>query len=214
MKTLIAIGLIIFFLALIVPLDHLLAKTLDNLPGPVIMPDSPVYFIKIWYEKIIIFFTFGDANKAERFSELAERRLYEAEKMAEQGKEQLTQKLLEEYEKFLEKALNKANELKEEAERKTKEKIKQKTQEKLNNTWEQISESTLRNQEVLLKIYGLVPEGAKSAIGEAIRITRIGYENVLESFSGVKKDELIKKAEEIKIRAQETVRGWKSIFGE
>ena len=64
------------------------ASILDELPGPKIMPDSPFYFLKVWYEKIVTFLSFGDARKAERYSKLAERRLQEAEKMVEKGEEE------------------------------------------------------------------------------------------------------------------------------
>jgi hypothetical protein len=186
------------------------AGILDELPGPEVMPDSPFYFLKIWYEKVITFISFGNIKKAERYSRLAERRLYEAEKMAEKGKEELTKRLLEEYEKHLNKALDKAREIKKQAE----EKAKEKTKEKIKQVFEKISESTLKNQEVLFRVYELVPNEAKEVIERVIEITKTGYEQVVESVSGAKKEELKQRAEEFKIRAQELIKGWQKIFGE
>lgn len=186
------------------------AGILDELPGPEVMPDNPFYFLKVWYEKIITFFSFGDTKKAERYTKLAERRLYEAEKMAEKGKEKITQRLLKEYEKFLDKALGKAEELKKKAEEKAKEKLK----EKANQVLEKISESTLGNQEILLRVYELVPDQARGAIEKVIELTKRGYERAVEAVSGIKKEELKQRAEEIKTRIQELIKGWSKIFGE
>lgn len=186
------------------------AGILNELPGPEVMPDSPFYFLKIWYEKIITFISFGDIKKAERYAKLAERRLYEAEEMAEKGKGELTKRLLEEYEKFLNKALGKVEELKEKAEEKAKEKLK----EKVNQTLEKISESTLKNQDVLLRVYELVPDEAREAIEKVIELTKKGYERAVEAVSGIKKEELKQRAEEIKTRIQELIKGWGKIFEE
>jgi len=186
------------------------ASWLKNLPGPQIMPDSPFYKIKIWYEKVITFLSFGDTKKAERYAELAERRLYEAEKMAEKGKEKLTQKLLNEYEKYLDKALEKADELKQQAV----EGAKQKARDKANQTLQKVSESTLKNQDILLRVYQLVPDQAKEAIERVMELTKAGYERAAEAVSGIKKEELQQKAEDIKIRAQKLIKNWRSIFEE
>ncbi len=201
---------IIIFIFFLLAVNYAQAGALDDLPGPEIMPDSPMYFVKIWYEKIITFLSFGDTRKAERYSKLAERRLYEAQKMAEQGKESLTQKALDEYEKYINKAMEKARELKEKAKQAAKDKVKQ----KINQTLGEITESTIKNQEVLFKIYELVPERARNAIEKTIEITKIGYQRAIEALSGIKKEELIQKAEEIKQQAQQIIKGWKKIFGE
>jgi len=186
------------------------ASILDELPGPEIMPDSPFYFLKVWYEKIVTFLSFGDARKAERYSKLAERRLQEAEKMVEKGEDKLTEKLLEEYEKFVNKAFKRAEKLTREAEEKAKEELK----EKANQVLEKVSESTFKNQKVLLKIYKLVPDEAKEAIEGVIEITKIGYERAVDAFSGIRKEELKQRIEELKESAKGLINGWETIFGE
>ena len=119
------------------------AKLSDDLPGLEIMPDSPFYFLKIWYEKIILFFTFDSTKKAERYKTFAEKRIYEIKKMLEKGKESLAKKsekiyksYLNKAKKELEKAIRKAVEqkkedLKQELERKAEE-IKIKIEETIN----------------------------------------------------------------------------------
>jgi flagellar biosynthesis/type III secretory pathway protein FliH len=170
--------IVTIFLIFIVSFPVMISANDEVEEGSGTMPDSPLYFLKIWYEKIVTFISFGDAKKAERYNELAEKRLYEAEKMAKKGKESLTQKLLEEYEKNLDKALAKIEEMKEEAERKAKEKAKQKINEKINEVLKKISESTIKNQEALQKVYNLVPDTAKEAVGTVIEITKTAFEYV------------------------------------
>lgn len=119
------------------------AGLLDGLPGPKIMPDSPFYFLKIWYEKVVTFFSWGAAKKAERYSKIAERRLYEAEQMAKKGKQELTKRLLKEYEKYLNKALGKLKELKKQAKAKLKQGINQR-----------IEEIKIRAQKLVDEVFG------------------------------------------------------------
>lgn len=83
------------------------ARFPDDLPGPEIMPDSPFYFLKLFWEKVVLFFTFGAERKAEKYITFAEKRAYEAKQMLEEGKEELAEKLRETYKYYLNKALDK-----------------------------------------------------------------------------------------------------------
>jgi len=202
--------IIIIFILLFMPVVNARAGILDKLPMPEIMPDNPLYVLKTWYEKALLFISFGDIKKAERYSKLAEERLSEAEQMVKEGKEELAKKALAEYEIYLNKALGKADELKQQAV----ESAKQKVKENINQTLQKISESTLKNQEVLLRVYQLVPDQAKEVIERVIELTKTGYERATEAVSGIKKEELQQKAEDIKIRAQGLIKNWRDIFGE
>ena len=190
------------------------AGILDKIPKPEIMPDNSLYILKIWYEKIITFISFGDAKKAERYSKLAEERLQEAEQMAQRGKQELTDRALKEYEKYLDKALAKADELKKQAIEEAKKQAKEQAKKEINQAIEKVTESTLKNQEILLKVYELVPASAKDAIERVIKTTKTGYEQATEAVSGIKKEELKQRAEEIKIRAKDLIKNWKEIFGD
>lgn len=72
-----------------------------------ITPDSKVYFLKIWYEKIILFFTFDAVKKAEKYKEFAEKRILEAKEMILQGKDELIKKPGEIFRSYLAKAQKK-----------------------------------------------------------------------------------------------------------
>ena len=85
---LVSLGLIILIL---IP-NSALAKFPDDLPGPEIMPDSVFYFLKIWYEKIVLFFTFNLEKKAEKYKIFAEKRAYEIKQLITKGKGDLAEK--------------------------------------------------------------------------------------------------------------------------
>jgi len=80
------------------------AKFPDDLPGPHVMPDSPFYFLKLAYEKVVLFLTFNLAKKAERYKIFAQKRLYEAQQMVKEGKQDLANKQQELYKYYLNKA--------------------------------------------------------------------------------------------------------------
>jgi len=104
MKQVVVFTIIFSFLFSVVNVQ---AKFPNDLPGPEIMPDSPFYFLKIWWEKLVIFLTFNTVKKAEKYKVFAEKRAYEAQEMLIQGKEELAEKTKELYKFYLNKALNK-----------------------------------------------------------------------------------------------------------
>jgi hypothetical protein len=157
---------------------------------PGLLPDSPLYFLKDWKEKIQIFFTFGEENKAKQFLHLSEVRLAEYQKMIEKGKTEIARKTLEKYEKQLDRALEKAEEAKE----------KGKNVEKLK---EEIGEKILKHQEALEGVLEKVPEQAKEGIEKAIKASQKGFEKAIEAVPEAKKAELKKESEEIQTRLEE-----------
>jgi len=104
MKQVVVFTIIFSFLFSVVNVQ---AKFPNDLPGPEIMPDSPFYFLKIWWEKLVIFLTFNTVKKAGKYKVFAEKRAYEAQEMLIQGKEELAEKTKELYKFYLNKALNK-----------------------------------------------------------------------------------------------------------
>lgn len=103
----------------------------DDLPGPSVMPDSPFYFLKIWYEKIVLFFTFDAVKKVEKYKTFAEKRAYEIKEMIERGKEDLAEKPKEIYKSYLNKALNKLEGLIKKATERKKEELRQELEKKV-----------------------------------------------------------------------------------
>ncbi len=103
----------------------------DDLPGPQIMPDSPFYFLKIWYEKIVLFFTFDAAKKAEKYKTFAEKRAYEAREMVEKGRGDLADKLKETYKSYLNKAKEKLERAVEKAMNQKKEQLRKELEQRV-----------------------------------------------------------------------------------
>ncbi|OGZ33018.1 MAG: hypothetical protein A2V69_00175 [Candidatus Portnoybacteria bacterium RBG_13_40_8] len=115
---------IIIFLILfsfIISVNSVWAKFPDDLPGPHLMPDDKFYFLKLTYEKVVLFLTFNLAKKAERYKTFAEKRLYEGQQMIIEGKQELADKQGELYKYYL----NKAKETLEKAIQKAMEKKKE-----------------------------------------------------------------------------------------
>ena len=76
----------------------------EKLPNPGILPDNPLYGLKIAAEAVVTFFTFGQEKKAERMLRLAEKRLAEAEAVAEKGNLKAVEKAIKGYQKAIENA--------------------------------------------------------------------------------------------------------------
>src|SRR3989338_11378061 len=69
-----------------------------------ILPDSPIYGIKRFWESVQITFAGGDVAKAKLKYRFAEKRLAEASEMLKAGKSQHLEKMLKEYETELQEA--------------------------------------------------------------------------------------------------------------
>ena len=96
--------IIFIFLGFIISANHVLASFPNDLPGPKISPDSKLYFLKIWWEKLVIFFTFNPESRAERYQAFAEKRAAEAKEMLLKGNIVLADKLKVMYQTYLNKA--------------------------------------------------------------------------------------------------------------
>ena len=163
------------------------AQTSD-LPKPGMLPDSSFYFLKSWKEGIGTFFTFGDLKKAERFLNLSEKRLAEAEALADKNKSEMAERAVERYQEQLNLALAKAEEAKAEGLDADEDLAK-------------VSEATLKHQAVLAEVYEKVPEQAKEAIQQAMEAGMREHEEALEAVSGQKQEEI---RQELEQKKQET----------
>ena len=117
------------------------ARFPDDLPGPHLMPDSKLYFLKIWYEKIVLFFTLDLTKKAERYRTFAEKRLYEAEEMIKKGKQELANKQKELYKYYLNKAQEKLEKAIQKAMEKKKEELAKELQKQVEDIKNKLKES-------------------------------------------------------------------------
>lgn len=143
-----------------------LAET-NNLPNPVLTPDSPFYFLKTWKESIQTFFTFGAENKTKQYLRLAEVRLAEYQKMVEKGKTEIADKILQRYEKQLNNALEKTEELKNKGR-------------DIKDLSQKIEETVVKHLEILQENFQKVPEQAKKGIENAIENSQKYLEKILE----------------------------------
>jgi len=105
-----------------------------------LMPDNKLYFLKIWHEKSVIFFTFDVAKRADKYREFAEERAYEAQEMVGQGKIELAEKLNEVYKNYLNKAEEAMKRAIEKAIRQGEEELQKELEEKVDDIMNKIKE--------------------------------------------------------------------------
>ena len=91
-------------LGVVIGANHVYASFSDN-----IKPDSKLYFLKTWWEKIVLFFTFDAEKRAEKYQLYAEEKAGEIEEMVAAGKPAIAEKLKGVYEKYLNKAKDALN---------------------------------------------------------------------------------------------------------
>lgn len=165
----------------------------NDLPQPGMLPDSPFYFMKGFFESIGTFFTFNDVAKTERFLNLSETRLAEAKALVEKGKSQLAERAVERYQEQMNWALAKA----EQARTKGLD---------IDEVMAKVSEATLRHQAVLADVYEKVPEQAQPAIQRAMEASMRGYEEALKAVSEEKQEEVMQQMEQKREEIEERVR--------
>jgi len=105
-----------------------------------LMPDDKLYFLKIWYEKSVIFFTFDVIKRTDKYKEFAEERAFEAQEMIKQGKTDLAEKLEEVYQSYLDKAKEAAKQAIEKAIRRGEEELQKQLEEKVDDIMNKIKE--------------------------------------------------------------------------
>jgi len=133
--------LVLVILGFLASTAYALAGFPNDLPGPKIPADSKFYFLKIWWEKIVTFFTFGAENRAERYKAFAEKRAAEAKEMLLKGNMELAEKLKGIYESYLNKAKDALNKAIQKAIEKQKENLKNALEEKLEEIMQKIKDS-------------------------------------------------------------------------
>jgi len=165
-----------------------------DLPDPGMLPDHPLYFLKSWSEGIGNLFTFGEENKAERFLNLSEKRIAEANALFEKGNLEVAEKTLQKYEEQLEKSLERSQRAKEKGIN-------------IDQLSERVSEATLKHQDVLLDNYEKVPEEARQGIERAMEGSRRGHERALEAVSEERREEAKERVKQQKGEVEERMEG-------
>lgn len=126
-----------------------------ELPEAGLTPDSPLYFLKSWKERIQLFFTFSAENKARQYMHLAGVRLAEYQRMLEKGKTEIAEKTLAKYEDQLGRALKKFERLKEKGK-------------DVEGLMQQAREAGGRHGEVLQENLAKVPDQARRGLQRAL----------------------------------------------
>ncbi|MEX0870041.1 MAG: DUF5667 domain-containing protein [Candidatus Spechtbacterales bacterium] len=137
----------------------------ENLPEPGILPDSPFYLLTRFSEGIGMLFTFGDTAKAGKHLERAEKRLAEANALADQNKEKGLDKAMSLYQEHLNKALQKAEQAGNE------------------DVIARVAEATSKHLAILEDVLERVPEQAQDAIERAMTASQRGQEAALDALS-------------------------------
>lgn len=148
-----------------------------QLVRPTILPGSPLYFFKRLGEGFVNLFTFGKVNQAKRALDLSQVRLAEGQALLEKNKAGLAQKSNEEYQTMLSEASQFA----------------QKAQEAGKNVDDvliQISQKTLKNQQVLLGVLEKAPEEAKPGLQNALKASDRERQQALQKLPEQKRQEV------------------------
>ncbi len=84
----------------------------DDLPAVHILPDNPLYFLKTIKEKVQLLITRNTSAQANLLLDLSQKRLAEAQKVAEKGKVHISEKLLDAFGQDIEVAQEKISQAK------------------------------------------------------------------------------------------------------
>ena len=140
------------------------------LPGAGITPDSKLYFLDKWGEKIGMFFAFSEERKIEKSFRYAEERLSEIEKMSDKAKDKIPEEALDNYEKHMNKAQERLRKMEEKGE-------------KIDSISEKVANATSRHFEVLQDVMEKAPEKAKKGLSKALEASGKGHKQALESLA-------------------------------
>jgi len=134
----------------------------------------------------LVFFRYLEAEKAFHYSE---KKLAEAQKMAEENKTEKIGKALKKYHEYLNQSLKEAEKAKEQGKN-------------VDEVLAIVAEATQKHLIVLEGVYEKVPEQAKDAVSSAMNESNKGQENALSAISGEKKKEVEKEVDKIKEKYQ------------
>lgn len=140
----------------------------SDFPEAGITPDSPVYFLDIWGERISLFVTLNKDKKTDKLVKIAEERLAEAEEMANEGDTEAVEVAEEKYAKSIEDATEVAKLTGNE------------------NALQRIETATLRHQERMQEVYDKAPEQAKKALEKVVEKSMVGHQNAVQAITKVK----------------------------
>lgn len=136
-------------------------------PAPGLLPDSPLYFIKVIIRGIGNLFTFGAEAKLYRSLELAEEKLLEAHALAKKGKVEFVDRAIGDYGRLAEKAKERL------------EKIKTDSKGMAVKIEMELMESLTKHRNILEAVLARTPEAAKAGVERAIENARRLLEKIM-----------------------------------
>lgn len=136
-----------------------------TLPYPGILPDHPLYFLKMFRDRVVGWFITDPLKKAEYNLLQADKRLGSGLSLIEKGKMDLAEQTISKGENYLEEALNEAEKA-------------QKAGKDINALMSKLSLATLKHQEVLQEVLEKAPESAKKGLTNALEKSKRGAERV------------------------------------
>lgn len=135
---------------------------------PGLLPDHPLYSLKMVRDRIWLWLTTNSLKKAELLLLFADKRLGAAKALIEGNKVELGVSTITKGEKYLERAIAQG-------------KIATEKGEDAQALLEKLSQATLKHQEVLTELVNKVPESFKESLTKAISATQKSYEQIQEA---------------------------------
>lgn len=152
-----------------VMVEERLAEAVDEYPLPYsgILPDHPLYFLKMIRDRIQLWLTRDALARAELMLHYGDKRIASALALAEKGKAGLSTSTATKAEIYLERAVG-------EAERSTE------AGEDTREFYERFARASRKHEKVLIGILSRVPGEAKSSVEESLEKSRSGYQRAVE----------------------------------
>lgn len=135
---------------------------------PGILPDHPLYFLKMIRDRILLFLTTDPLKKAELLLQFADKRVRAAEALImEKNKVDLGITTLTKAEKYLERAIDQ-------------ERIAQQAGKDTSAFLEKLCQATLKHEEMMLGFKEKIPDTGRPVYDSALQYARRGYQMVIE----------------------------------
>ncbi|MCK4968391.1 MAG: hypothetical protein KAS12_05015 [Candidatus Aenigmarchaeota archaeon] len=165
-------------------------SVIEQIYSPHLLPGQPLYFLKGWWEKIRLFLISDPIGKINYSINLIRARLAESKTLLEQQKITQAEANNERYQFQINKTLEQITQLKSDSQQ----------TDRLNA---EVAEETIRHQEVLMDVYGKVPEVAKQGVLNTINRSEQGYQQATNSIDSAEiKENLTKQITQIKSKLQ------------
>lgn len=176
-----------------------------NVENVTLLPDSPLYFLKTWWEGAQQLFTRGLEKKAALDLKFANRRILELKKLCEEkDKCELAEKLAPRYQGKINSIIEKLKEAKEKGQ-------------PVEDLTAGLKETELKSQEVMQNTYDKVPPEVKTALLSAMESTAKGVSEAIkqvqndqqaQEFQDKIKNQIENYGQEVKNKVKERFKNW------